>query len=64
MEIITGFFYKNKKNKSKYIVSGFATNKTNAQDNQKMVIYSSVDSKILYVRRISEFETNFESCSL
>ena len=57
MEIAIGKTYEYKG--SKYIVRGFATNKTYTQDKQEMIIYSVQHFSKMYVREISEFKSKF-----
>lgn len=52
--------YKNKKNGKIYTVIGEALNCTNAQDGQKMYIYTVEDSDLTFVRSIDEFNEKFE----
>lgn len=50
--------YINIKNKSNYIYLGEVTNATNAQDGQKMFLYSN--GKSFYVREQEEFKSKFQ----
>jgi hypothetical protein len=58
MEI--GDVYTNIKNKKNYVINDFAVNKTNAQYNQKMVIYSPGYTSKLYTKSLVEFKTKFK----
>lgn len=48
-----------KKTGDRYFVAGEATNATNAQDGQVMVVYSNAEGKT-FVREKSEFYEKFE----
>ena len=50
----------NNKNKNIYfIINEDIINCTNSQDGQKMVLYSTIDFKMFFVREINEFNNKF-----
>ena len=60
-----GWKFINKKTKQVYTVISYATNATNAQDGQAMVVYTLTETvhqytRTLYVRALSEFNKKFE----
>ena len=58
-----GSFWRNLKNGLRYEILGHALNKTNANDDQIMVVYRATGGMMLmYVREENEFKEKFEIC--
>jgi len=63
--IILGRHFVNNKTGKKYYVTGLATNTTNAQDGQEMILYQRVvngnlDRSITFCRQLAEFKDKFK----
>jgi len=59
MELIKFGSYENIKTKEIYVVLDFATNATNAQDGEQMVLYKYPPTQKSYVREVQEFKSKF-----
>ena len=55
-----GDIYTNKKNGTHYIVIGIAIDATNIRDENRVVVYKSCESAMLFVRDEIEFYEKFE----
>lgn len=65
MDTVQCGYYENIKNGKRYTVLDYATNATNAQDGERMVIYTLTETehyptRTLYVRTTEEFLLKFK----